>query len=162
MVRPTPGAVRRDFGEANDPQVLAGAVKNPNAFRAGAIHPPFNIHFHAVGNAVRRRCHVCKNAVVAQAAVNRHVESADALVGANLAACFFLKAPFISPGDGHVENAFVRGEGNAVGVLGFGGGVGQGTIGGDTVHAAEVELPLLRGQPSTWVGEVDAPVRASH
>jgi hypothetical protein len=30
------------------------------------------------------------------------------------------------------------------------------------VHAAEVELPLLRGQASAGVGEIDAPIRAGN
>ncbi len=74
MVGPALGTVRRDFGQANDPQVVAGGVKDPAPFRARALDSPCNIHLHAVGNAVRRRSHSGKNAVVAPGPVSGHVK----------------------------------------------------------------------------------------
>ena len=53
--------------------------------------------------------------------------------------------PLIPPGDGHVQDALVGGEGETVGVLGVCSGVAQGAIWRDTVDTVEAELPFLPG-----------------
>jgi hypothetical protein len=60
MIRPTPGTVRQDFGEASDPQVVVGDVKDPAAFRACAIDPSFRIDLHAVGTPSAAEARVAK------------------------------------------------------------------------------------------------------
>ena len=91
-----------------------------------------------------------------------HIKGADALVRADLAAGFFFDTAVIAPGDGHVQDALVGGEGEPVGILGVCSGVAQGAIRRNPVHTVEAELPCLLWQASTRVREVDAPIRAGH
>src|SRR5262249_22550277 len=106
--------------------------------------------------------HRSKHAIVAQTAVRRHVKCTNTLMRAYFSTCLLFNAPLIPSGDSHVQRAFVRGEGNTIGILGLGGGVSQGAIRGNAVDTAEVELTLLWGEASGWVGEVDAAVRPGH
>src|SRR5215510_3947429 len=78
MIRPAPGTVRRDFGQANDPQVVTRGVKDPAAFRACAIDSPFYIDLHTIGHTVCCRSQSGKNAIVAQGTVSGHIKGADA------------------------------------------------------------------------------------
>src|SRR5262245_38520331 len=52
IVRATPRAVGGVFRQADDPDQHARGVKDPAAARSGAIDPPLDIHFHAIGDAV--------------------------------------------------------------------------------------------------------------
>src|SRR5262245_129614 len=140
----------------------ARGVEDPAAFRACAIDPPFYIDLHPIGHAVRRRSQSGKNAVVAQDSVSGHIKGADALVRADFTPGFLLDTAIIPPGDGHVQDALVGGEGDTVGVLGVCSGVAQGAIRRNPVHTVETELPFRLGQASTGVREVDAAIRAGH
>jgi hypothetical protein len=54
VVRPAESAVGGNFGRADRPQMVSARIEYPSAAWARAEDAPFDIYFHAVGDALFR------------------------------------------------------------------------------------------------------------